>query len=173
MSDDARGDLDPTLRRARFGKNDDGDRFVGLWLQVMVEGRQSRLSPSLVGARRLLEGFFRGRAVRAAIDAVGDEAVYAQLRDAADTYFQTCITDPTYSSLIWGMSRLDPDQLRAKAAKDAVAALGVIVESRASGRAERLPGLLIDGFVEVFGEPGRAALQATATAKPAVARLLE
>ncbi len=173
MSDEFPDDLNPVLRRARYGKSGDGDRFVGLWLSVMVEARQRRLSPSLVGARKILEGFFRGRAVRAAIDEVGENAVYAQLRDAAAVYFQSCITDPNYSTLIWGMSRLEPDTLRAKAAKDAVAGLGVIADSRSSGRVQALPPLLVDGFVEVFGEPGREALRAAAASRPSVAPFVE
>lgn len=172
-ADDARDDLDPALRRARYGRSDDGDRLIGLWLQIMVVARQRRLSPSLTGARRTIEGFFKGRAVRAAVDAVGETALDEQLRDAAAAYFQSCITDPNYSSLIWGMSRLEPDKLRAKAARDAVAALEVIVDSRAAGHAEALPPLLVQGFVEVFGEPGHDALRAAAGSKPAVARFVE
>lgn len=171
MSDDARAQLDPVLRRARFGKRDDGDRFVGLWLALVVAARQQRLTPSLAGARRTIEDFFRGREVQAAVEVAGPDALQEQLRDAAAIYFQSCITDPNYSSVIWGMNRLQPDQLRAKAAKDAAATLAAIVESRAAGPAEALPGLLVLGFVDVFGEPGRAALRVAAARHHSLASL--
>lgn len=172
FDDDALSQLEPTLRRARYGRRDDGDRFLGFWLGLMVDGRQHRLTPSLTRLRRGIEGFYAGRDVRAATAAAGQEAVDAQLRDAAAVYFQTCLTDPNYSSLVWGMNRLQPEQLRAKAARDAAGTLAAIVESRgATGAAAALPGLLVDGFLEVFGEPGRDALRDAVAKSASLANL--
>ena len=112
-----------------------------------------------------------GREVTAAREALGQRVIDDQLRDAAAVYFQTCLTDPQYSSVVWGMNRLQPEQLRAKAAKDAATTLEAVVGSRASGPAEALPGLLIDGFLEVFGEPGRDALRDAVAKKPSLAGL--
>lgn len=165
MSDDPHDQLDPALRRARYGRGGDGDRFVGLWLSIMVAARQLKLTPSLAGVRRTLDSFFRSRDLRAALDAVGEAPVVDQLRDAATVYFQTFLTDPNYSSVVWGMNRLQPDQLRAKAAKDAAQMLVALVGSRAGGLSASLPAVLIEGFVEVFGEPGREALRAAAATR--------
>lgn len=172
MSDDTRAPLDPVLHRARYGPRDDGDRFVGFWLNLVVDGRQQRLTPSLTRVRRAIEQFFAGREVRSAREALGDDAVNAQLRDAATVYFQTCLTDPNYSAGVWGMNRLQPEQLRVKTAKDAAGTLTAIVESRgATGPAASLPSLLVDGFVQVFGDPGRAALRDAVATKPALSGL--
>jgi len=169
--DDARSTLHPAVRLARYGKHDDGDRFLGFWLSLMIDARQHRLTPSLTRMRRAIEGFYGGREVTAAREALGQRVIDDQLRDAAAVYFQTCLTDPQYSSVVWGMNRLQPDQLRAKAAKDAAATLEAVVGSRASGPAETLPGLFVDGFLEVFGEPGRAALRDAVAKKPSLAGL--
>ena len=171
MVEAPRDELDPTLRRARYGKRDDGDRFLGFWLTILVHARQDRLTPSLTQVRRAVEGFYAGREVRAAVAAVGLPAVQDQLRDAAAVYFQTCLTDPQYSSVVWGMNRLQPDQLRAKAAKDAASALAALVECRAGSPAEELPPLFVDGFLEVFGEPGRDALRPALAKRSSLAGL--
>ncbi|MHA6523292.1 DUF6553 family protein [Tessaracoccus sp. G1721] len=169
--DDARSTLHPALRVARYGKHDDGDRFLGFLLSLMIDARQHRLTPSLTRMRRTIEAFYSGRDVKAAREAVGQETIDAQLRDAAAVYFQTCLTDPQYSSVVWGMNRLQPEQLRAKAAKDAAGTLEAVVGSRATGPAEALPGLFVDGFIEVFGDPGREALRDAAAKKPSLAGL--
>lgn len=171
MVEAPRDELDPALRRARYGKREDGDRFLGFWLTILVHARQDRLTPSLRHVRRAIESFYAGREVRAAVVAVGLQEVQDQLRDAAAVYFQTCLTDPQYSSVAWGMNRLQPDQLRAKAANDAASALASIVDCRAGGVAEELPGLFVDGFLEVFGEPGRDALGLALAKRPSLAGL--
>lgn len=169
--DDARDPLDPLMRLARHGKRDDGDRFLAFWLSLMVDARQHRLTPSLTRMRRTIEAFYAGRDVKAATAALGRRALDEQLRDAAAVYFQTCLTDPQYSSVVWGMNRLQPEQLRAKAAKDAATTLDAVVGSGATGPAEALPALLVDGFVEVFGEPGREALRDAVATKRGLAGL--
>ena len=63
--DDARSTLHPAMRPARYGKHDDGDRFLAFWLSLMIDARQHRLTPSLTRMRRTIEGFYAGRDVKA------------------------------------------------------------------------------------------------------------
>lgn len=164
--------LAPELERARYGANRKGDRFVAFWLALLVEGRQSKLRPDPRRVGRTIDHFLNDRDVVAATDALGRTAVDDQLADAAATYFQSCLTDPTYSTLVWGMSRLNADQLRGKAARDAVDTLLMVEAGSDDATAERLARLMVAGYVEVFGEPGEAVLRAEAERRPALASLV-
>lgn len=95
MSD---AELHPALARARYRTKPAGDRFVGLWLDVLVTVRNGR-SPRATIAR-----FYADADVRNAIGTVGQDLVDAQLRDAARLYAETCLTDPAFSSGCSGCS---------------------------------------------------------------------
>ncbi|MDO5735939.1 MAG: hypothetical protein Q4P15_05645, partial [Propionibacteriaceae bacterium] len=98
MNEDSSSSLHPALATARYGRNHDGDRFVGFWLELMVEARQGSLRAVTMRTRRLLTRFWSGKDVQAALAAVGDGPFNDQLRDAAEVYFVSCLTDPQYSS---------------------------------------------------------------------------
>ena len=70
MADDATS----PLARARFLPNG-GDRFLGFWLGLTVEGRAAGISSGERGARRIIDAFLREHGKT--IDAVGDETLFA------------------------------------------------------------------------------------------------
>lgn len=166
-------ELDPTIVRARHGRKGDIDRFVGLWLSLMVSGRQPRGRRISSQVRRDVEGFFSNRDVRAAIDAAGEEAVLEQLADAANRFWGTCLTDPQYSSAVLGMSRMEPKRIQTRAARDLVGALAVMHDSGAAkGLAAQLPRLLIDAYLQTFGEGSAEALRSAASKSTSAMQML-
>lgn len=160
------------LERARFGRKlGTGDRFVGLWLALSVEGRNYPLNRDARSTRRILKRFF-GKEAKAALDEAGLEAVHEELRDAAQLFWGTCLTDPQYSSTLFGMKRLDDAQLKGKIADEYAITAQVMVDSRAlTGPAEAMPALLLDGLLLAL--PGLEDSIASAVVKrPAVAALI-
>ncbi|HMQ66295.1 MAG TPA: hypothetical protein PJ992_08395 [Arachnia sp.] len=161
MADDAPS----PLAHARFLPNG-GDRFLGFWLGLSVEGRAGGISSGERGARRIIDAFLceHGKTV----DAVGEEAFFDELRDAAERYWATCIDDSAYGSTLFGMKRLPKDELAGKMANDAAATLAVIVGSRAkSAGAARLPRAMIDGYLGAVPQ-GQPTLRAALAKRPKV-----
>lgn len=172
--DDPQPMLDPALETARYGKLRDGDRFVGFWLALVMEAKQRRLRPTEREARRILERFWSGRDVRAALAAVGVKAFNDQLRDAAKVYFTTCLTDPQYTSTMWRMNRIEPDKLRKKMAVDTANTLALLAESGGLvGEAVQLPTLLTDGFLNALAPHGAEELGEAVARNPSAVRAME
>ncbi len=174
MSDDPTPMLDPHLEVARYGKKHDGDRFVGFWLALVIEGRQYRLRPDIRQTRRVIERFFSGREIQAAVASAGEEAVNDQLRDAAAVYFDSCLTDPQYANTMWRMNRIEPEKLRDKMARDAANALALMADAGVlEGAARRLPALLTDGFLRAVAPHGADELGAAVAGNPSARRAME
>lgn len=141
-------ELHPALATARYRSGGKGDRFVGLWLDVLVTVRNGR-SP-----RPIVEQFFAGEDLRDAIATVGQDQVDTQLRDAARLYSATCLTDPSFSSGLLGLQRLRPEEVARKLDReirtgvDALAGLG--------GEGTRLARLLAEGHQDATGTTGES-----------------
>lgn len=135
------------LERARFGRRlGTGDRFVGFWLELAVAGRNASLGGDRRNVARTIRAFFKG--TRAAVDEAGVDALHAELRDAAQLYWGSCLTDPQYSSTLFGLKRLDDAELRGKIALEYAQAARLMVDSGALlGPAADLPGLYLDGLL--------------------------
>ncbi len=124
------------LERARFGRRlGTGDRFVGFWLELAVAGRNASLGGDRRNVARTIRAFFKG--TRAAVDEAGVDALHAELRDAAQLYWGSCLTDPQYSSTLFGLKRLDDAELRGKIALEYAQAARLMVDS---ARSPRPPG---------------------------------
>ena len=129
------------LERARFGRRlGTGDRFVGFWLELAVAGRNASLGGDRRNVARTIRGFVKD--TRAAVDEAGVAALHAELRDAAQLYWGSCLTDPQYSSTLFGLKRLDDAELRGKIALEFAQAARLMIDSGAlDGPAADLPGL--------------------------------
>lgn len=166
----------PELDRARYGtKPRRGDHFLGFWLTLVIEGRgYGRLSDAR-RARKTIEKFVRD--TEPALAEAGPEAYFGALRDAARIYFETTLTDPAYSSTMFGLKRLSLDELRAKIATEAASTLSVTVDSHLeTNTARQLPQLWVEGYLEALPEGAgslRAALAKRQSAAEAVGHLLE
>lgn len=159
--------MDEILTLARYGRLRDGDRFVGLWVELMVAARQAS------DGRRIVKSFFRGDVARA-VDTAGQQVVADELRDAARLYFASCLTDPQYTSTMFGMKRLPDEEIRGKIANETASALATLAASgTVDGAASALPGALIDGYVDALGPDSEADLRAAAARHPAAARYLQ
>lgn len=166
--------LHPDLVLARYGKGNDGDRFVGFWLELMVEARHGHLRAVTMRAHRLLNRFWSGKDVQAALAAVGDDLFNDQLRDAAEIYFASCLTDPQYSSGMWRMNRIEPDKLRDKMARDTANGLALLADSGGLvGRGLRLPELLTDGLLRALAPQGAEELAGAIAQNPSAMRAME
>lgn len=161
MADDASS----PLSRARYLPGG-GDRFLGFWLSLGVEGRAGGISSGERGARRIIDGFLREHGKT--VDAVGEDAFFDELRDAAERYWATCLDDSAYGSTLFGMKRLPKDELAGKMANDAAATLAVIVGSGSRGAgAERLPRTMIEGYLGAVPQ-GQTTLRAALAKRPKV-----
>ena len=147
--------LHPDLETARYGPKGDGDRFVGLWLALVMQGRQRGSISTARQTRRILDRFYAGREVRAAVASLGQPVVDDQLRQAAAVYFHSCLVDPQYSNTLWRMNRIEPTKLRVRMAGDTADTLAIMAASGGlTGAARRLPALLIDGFLDTLAPEG-------------------
>lgn len=172
--DDPQPMLDPAMEMARYGPAHDGDRFVGFWLALIMEARQRRLRPAERQARRILDRFWAGRDVQAALATVGDTAFNDQLRDAAGVYFRTCLTDPQYASTMWRTSRIEPEKLREKMARDTANTLALMADSGGLvGNAAQLPTLLTDGLLGALAPHGAEELAKAIAGDPSAVRAME
>ncbi len=160
MADDA-----PTpLARARYMKGG-GDRFLGFWLGLAIEGRAAGSAAGDRNARRAIDTFLREHAQ--VIDAVGEETFLDELRDAAERYWTTCLDDSSYGSSLFGLRRLPKEEIAGKMANEAAAVLTVIVGARSTATgADRLPGTLIAGYLGAVPH-GQPTLRAALTRRPA------
>ncbi|MFT3888117.1 MAG: hypothetical protein QM713_08155 [Arachnia sp.] len=138
-------DASDPLSRARYLPGG-GDRFLGLWLNLTVEGRAAGKGADGRGARRVIDRFLREHATT--IGTVGEDAFFDELRDASERYWTTCLDDTSYGTTMFGLKRLPKDELSGKMANDAASALAVIVNAKSKAQgAERLPRALIDGYL--------------------------
>lgn len=160
------------MELARRGPKGNIDRFLALWLNLLVDGKQAGLGTSVAQVRRAVDHFFGDKQLQAARAAAGDDALADELRNAAEVYFQTCLTDPQYSTTLFRTKRLEADQLEAKAAKDAATIIGALAEAKAlDGFAARLPGLVAQGFTGAFGAEAEAALRVAVGRNAAASRI--
>lgn len=172
--DEEQPPLEPELERARYTAMRQGDRFVGLWLALVMEARQRRSRSVARQARRILERFWAGRDVQIALHTVGIESFNNQLRDAAHAYFMTCLDDRQYSSTMWRTSRVEPEKLREKMARDTANTLALLADSGGLvGVATHLPALLTDGFLKAVSPQGAEELAEAVARIPAAVRALE
>ncbi len=166
--------LHPDLERARYGKNHDGDRFVGFWLELITQARQYRGRADARQARRTLERFWARPEVRRAVESVGVSAVHEQLLDAAAVYYSTCLTDPQYSSTLWRTNRIEPQKLRMKMAKETAGTLALMADSEGlTGTSQILPTLLTDGLLQTLAPYGAEELGRAVAGDPSAVRALE
>ena len=152
------------LCNSRYGRNN-GDRFVGLWVELFVAARQRG------DARRILKGFFKGDVARA-VEQAGSPAVIEQLHDAARIYVDSCLTDPQYSSTLFGMKRLPQEELRGKLANETAAVLGLLAQAPLEGPAASVPDALVGGYFAALGPDAEEDLRAALEKHPAGARFL-
>ncbi len=166
--------LHPDLDRARYGKNHDGDRFVGFWLQLVTQARQHHGRSDTRQARRIMDRFWTRPDIRRALESVGLPAVKEQLLDAAAVYHGTCLTDPQYSSTMWRTNRIEPEKLRAKMARETADTLALMADSQGlSGMSRQLPTLLTDGLLQALAPHGAEELSRAVAANPSAVRALE
>lgn len=166
--------MHPDLKIARYGRKNDGDRFVGFWLALVMEGRQKRLRSADRKVCRILDRFWAGHDVQAALATAGVVAFNEQLQDAAAVYFTTCLTDPQYSNTLLRTNRIEPEKLRDKMARDAADTLAVLAESGGlSGHAVQLPALLTDGFLDALAPQGAQELGRAISRNPSAMRAME
>lgn len=166
--------MHPDLVMARFGRKRDGDRFVGFWLALVMEGRQYGLRANARQTRRIVDQFFAGNELQAAVEAVGQRAVNDQLRQAASVYYNSCLTDPQYANTMWRVNRLEPEKLREKMARDTVETLAMLAESGGlQGAASQLPALLTEGFLDTLAPQGAEELSRAIAKNPSALRAME
>lgn len=135
----------------RRGPKGDIDRFLGVWIELIVEGKQVRGWGPIKRARRAVTTFLGQKQIRAVLEAGGQEELSDGLRDAAKVYFETCQTDSQYGSMLFGTKRLNPAQIMAKAAEETAGVIAILAESGVlEDFAARLPRLLCDGYLAAF-----------------------
>ena len=161
------------LMRARYGANNDGDRFVGFWLALSTRAGQNTGRSDAQACRRTIEQFWKARDVRAAVESAGLSGVNAELLDAAVVYFGTCLTDSQYSSTMWRTKRLEPEKLRSKMAKDTVDILALLEDSGVLRESTQgLPAILTDALLKTLAPHGAEALSRAVAENPSAARAL-
>lgn len=146
----------PELDRARYGSTPGkADHFLGFWLNLVIEGRGYVRASDARRVRKTIDKFVADTA--AAHSDAGPDAYFGALREAARLYFGTTLTDPAYSSTLFGLKRISNDELRNKIASEAASTLQVIVEANAATEtAQRLPGLWIEAYLEAMPDAGDA-----------------
>ena len=166
----------PELERARYGtKKAKADHFLGLWLTILTEARGYTRAADARRTRRTIDAFVRDTA--SALAEAGPDAYFDALRDAARIYFDTTLTDPTYSSILFGLKRLSPDELRGKTANEVAVSVAIMVDSNLeTDTARQLPRLWVEGYLEAIpngADALRRALAKRPSAADAVGHLLE
>lgn len=155
---------------ARRGPKGNIDRFLAFWLNMLVEGKQHSGGPAHL--RRTIEKFLSEPTLVAARESVGDAVLASELRDAAETYFNTCRSDTGYTTTLFRTRKLEPDQVTAKAAKDAACMIAALARSNSlTGFAERLPSLVARGFTASFGEESEPTLRLAVGKDPVASRI--
>ncbi|HMT87951.1 MAG TPA: hypothetical protein PKE40_16555 [Arachnia sp.] len=165
----------PELEAYRRGPKGDIDRFLGVWIELIVEGKQVRGWGPIKRARRAVTTFLGQKQVRSVLDAGGEEELSDGLRDAARVYFETCQTDSQYGSMLFGTKRLNADQIMAKAAEETAGAIAILAESGVlEGFAARLPRLLVDGYLAAFqNDAAASALRAAVTRSDSASKVAD
>lgn len=153
----------PELEAYRRGPKGDIDRFLGFWIELIVDGKQARTRGAIKRGTRTVQAFLRQGPVQATLANGGEEAVAEALRDAARVYFETCQSDSQYGAVLFGTKRLSAEQVRAKAAGEAAGAIGLLGDGGAlQGFAARFPRFLVDGYLAAFDTDDAASLLRTA-----------
>lgn len=161
----------PELEAYRRGPKGDIDRFLGVWVGLIVGGKQQRTRGAIKRADRMVSDLLKTKQVKVVLDAGGEDSLADALRDAARVYFVTCQTDTQYGSMLFGTKRLKPEEIRAKAAGEAAGAIGLLADADAlEGFARRLPRLLIDGYLAAFDDDDAAGLLRAAITRSDSAR---
>lgn len=163
--------LHPDLELARYGgARGKQDKFLGFWLHLVVDSRQHSDPRSLA---KIVKRFFEGREVAAAVASAGAPAVQAELTDAARLFFESSLNDSQYSSSLFGLKRLTPDAVRAKAAGDAARLVALLARSGTlDGPAEPLPRLFVDGYLAAMAPHGAHELREAVEHHPAAAAII-
>lgn len=166
----------PELERARYGsKPGTGDRFLGFWLELVIEGRGYGRLGDARRARKTIVKFVKATAP--ALAEAGAVAYFGELRDAARLYFDTTLNDPAYASTLFGLKRISNDELLGKIANEAASALAVMVDSNLeTDTARQFPRLFVEGYLEALpdgAERLRRALTRRPNAADAVGHLLD
>ncbi|AQP48192.1 hypothetical protein BW730_12465 [Tessaracoccus aquimaris] len=166
----------PLLERARYGtKPGKADHFLGFWLSLVIEGRGYVRASDARRARKTIDAFVADTAP--ALAEAGPEAYFGELLDAARLYFGTTLTDPAYSSTLFGLKRISNEELHGKIANEAASALQVIIDSNLeTDTARRLPQLWVEGYLEAIpngADELRRALAKRPSAFDAVGHLLD
>lgn len=156
---------------ARRGPKGKVDTFLGFWLAILADGRQARFETNRKRTRQTIDRFLDGAAVKDAREILGEDVLAAELEDAAVLYFQTCMTDSRYATTLFGTKHMERTQVVAKAAAEAAGAVGVMVESGATGFAARLPALLVGGFMSALGADAAPVIRAALMRIPSARHL--
>lgn len=155
--------LPPELERARYGRRGSGDRFVGFWLALFVESRQGG-GPRQI--RRVVTSFVQDRQVSGAFADCGIAAVEAQLLDAARLYCASCLTDPSYSSSLFGLKRLAQDAVHARLAEDVARLAADLTAAGLDAPSAGLTQALVDGYLEAIAPRGPGELHRALNRRP-------
>ena len=152
-------ELSPALRRARYGKaGRSGDRFVEFWLALFVEARRTGAPPGGRRVKAIVERFFAGREVAAALAEAGLGTLCDQLRDASRRYCEACLADPQYATSLIRARRPADGQVRVRIAAEVARVSGALAGLGDSGRGEALSAALVDGYLEALAPHGREEL---------------
>lgn len=156
MSED---ELSPALKRARYGRTGRcGDRFVEFWLALFVEARRTGAPPGGRRVKAIVDRFFAGREVAAALAEAGPAALGSQLRDAARRYCEACLADPQYATTLIRATRPADDQVRARIAAEVARVAAALAGLGDAGRGAALRGALVGGCLEALAPHGREEL---------------
>lgn len=165
----------PELELARYGKTGKADHFLGFWLSLIVEARGYVTAGDSRRIHKAISRFLKETAPAA--EAAGIEAFHAELLDAAARYWETTQSDPSYSSTLFGLKRISPEELGAKVATEAARTVQMIIEINvAQDTATQLPRLLIEAMLQAIPasrDALRAAIDKRPAAQASVGHLLE
>ena len=99
--------------------------------------------------------------------------MHAELTDAARLFFESSPNDSQYSSSLFGLKRLTPDAVRAKAAGDAARLVALLARGGPlDGAAEPLPRLFVDGYLAAMAPHGAHELREAVEHHPAAGDII-
>lgn len=146
----------------------EGDRFLAFWLLLVVDSRDGATTAGVRRVRATVDGFRREMAD--ALSDAGDEPYFAGLLDAAERYFGTTLTDPTYATSMFGLKRLSTEQLHGKIADQAAKVAGMLAGLR-EDFPRRLTQVWLQGYSNAVPQ-GRDALARALSTFPEAAGLM-
>lgn len=165
----------PELDLARYGKTGKANHFLGFWLSLIVEARGHVTAADTRRIHKSITRFLKDTAPAA--EAAGIAAFHAELLEAAALYWETTQTDPSYSSTLFGLKRISPEELDAKVAAEAARTVSMLADINvADETARQLPRLLIEAMLRVMPKARdgvRAAVAKRPAAQASVGHLLE